>query len=206
VGRGRRSLARPPLHVPAPRHPPRAALPHPYPTLPYLTLISWAAKRPRTFVEAVGDAREDVVHLVRHPAALGHKADRARPVQLARHDVLQRARGVADAEGARLRARVALAGLHHRPARAAQPAGRSGTVSSTMRAHPEASLCASSRACKPHAHCASSRTTIIVHTRRSQHARSVLPEQRPRGTAGRRRTCTPPTVAGPSKTLLCCRA
>ena len=65
----------------------------------------------RTFVEAVGHAREHIVHLVRHPAALGHKADRARPVQLARHDVLQRARGVADPEGARLRARAALARL-----------------------------------------------------------------------------------------------
>ncbi|OQA07357.1 MAG: hypothetical protein BWY66_01422 [bacterium ADurb.Bin374] len=52
------------------------------------------------FEQAVAVTRDDVVGLVRHAARLADEADRTRPVQLGRADVLDRAAGVADLEGA----------------------------------------------------------------------------------------------------------
>lgn len=57
---------------------------------------------PFTLVDAICCARYDIVHLVGHAAALGHKPHAAGAVQLAGDNVVQRARSVANLEGARL--------------------------------------------------------------------------------------------------------
>lgn len=62
-----------------------------------------------TLVNAVRGAGHDVVHLVAHAAAFGHKAHGARAVQLAGDDVVQRTGGITDLESTRL-ARTGTAG------------------------------------------------------------------------------------------------